>query len=47
MSKGHADAAARGAFLFLTIADATPLIETMVANHSWGRNANNIKACIL
>ena len=46
MLKGHVDAAARGAFLSLTIADATALIEKMVANQSWGWNANNKKACI-
>jgi len=32
MSKGHVDAAAGGAFLSLTIADATTFIEKMVAN---------------
>ena len=46
MLKGHVDAAAGGAFLSLTINDATTLIEKMVANQSWGRNANNKKACI-
>jgi len=34
MSKGHVDAAARGAFLSLTINGATSLIEKMVANQS-------------
>jgi hypothetical protein len=34
MSKGHVDAAARGAFLSLTITDAMALIEKMVANQS-------------
>jgi hypothetical protein len=46
MSKGHVDAAAGGAFLSLTINNATTLIEKMVANQSWGRKENNIKACI-
>jgi len=36
MSKGHVDAAAGGAFLSLTIAQATALIEKMVTNQSWG-----------
>ena len=36
MSKGHVDAAAGGAFLSLTIIDATALIEKMVANQSRG-----------
>ena len=36
MSKGHVDAVAGGAFLSLTIARATALIEKMVANQSWG-----------
>ena len=37
MSKGHVDAtAAGGAFLSLTIKNATALIEKMVANQSWG-----------
>jgi hypothetical protein len=36
MSKGHVDAAAGGAFLSLTIENATTLIEKMVANQSWG-----------
>ena len=34
MSKGHVDAAAGGAFLSLTINEATALIEKMVANKS-------------
>jgi len=34
MSKGHVDAAAGGAFLSLTINEATALIEKMVANQS-------------
>jgi hypothetical protein len=46
MSKGHIDAAAEGAFLSLTIDIATALIEKMVANQSWGRNAKHKKACI-
>jgi hypothetical protein len=36
MSRGHVDAAARGAFLSLTIDGAKALIEKMVANQSWG-----------
>ena len=36
MSKGHVDVAAGGAFLSLTITAATPIIEKMVANQSWG-----------
>ena len=36
MSKGHVDAATEGAFLSLTIDDATNLIKKMVANQSWG-----------
>ena len=36
MSKGHVDATAGGAFLFLTITDAMALIEKMVAHQSWG-----------
>jgi hypothetical protein len=35
MSKGHVDAAVGGAFLSLTINDATTLIKKMVANQSW------------
>jgi hypothetical protein len=38
MSKGHVDAAAVGAFLSLTVANATTLIEKMVANQSWGED---------
>jgi hypothetical protein len=38
MSKGHIDSAARGAFLSLTVANATTLIEKMVANQSWGED---------
>jgi hypothetical protein len=34
MSKGHVDAAAGGAFLSLTINEATALIEKMMANQS-------------
>jgi hypothetical protein len=45
-SKGHVDAAAGGAFLSLTVDGAKALIEKMVANQSWGRSANNKKACI-
>jgi hypothetical protein len=35
MSKWHIDAAAGGAFLFLTIDGATALIEKMMSNQSW------------
>ena len=34
-SRAHLDAAARGAYLILTIAKATALIEKMVSNQSW------------
>jgi hypothetical protein len=34
MSKGHVDAATRGAFLSLTINNAMTLIKKMVANQS-------------
>ena len=43
MSKGHVDAAAGGAFLSLNIADATTLIEKMVANQSWGEERKQQK----
>jgi len=43
MSKGHVDAAAGGAFLSLTIKNATTLIEKMVANHSWGEGRKTQK----
>jgi len=43
MSKGHVDAAARGAFLSLTIAQATALIEKMVVNQSWGEGRKTQK----
>ena len=36
MSKGHVDAATRGAFLSLTVDGAKALIEKIVANQSWG-----------
>jgi hypothetical protein len=36
MLRGHIDAAARGAFLSLTINGAMALIEKMVSNQSWG-----------
>jgi hypothetical protein len=36
MSRGHLDAAARGAFLSLTINEAMALIEKMVTNQGWG-----------
>jgi len=35
MSKGHVDATVGGAFLSVTINEATTLIEKMVANQSW------------
>ena len=34
-ASNHIDAAARGAFFSLTIADATRLIEKMVSNQGW------------
>jgi len=43
MSKGHVDAAAGGAFLSLNIAQATALIEKMVANQSWGEGRKTQK----
>jgi formiminotetrahydrofolate cyclodeaminase len=43
MSKGHVDAAAGGAFLSLTVANATTLIEKMVANQSWGEDRKTQK----
>ena len=43
MSKGHVDAAARGAFLSLIINSATTLIEKMVANQSWGEERKQQK----
>ena len=43
MSKGHFDAVAGGAFLSLTIAQATALIEKMVANQSWGEGRKTQK----
>ena len=46
MLKGHVDAAARGAFLSLTIDGAMALIDKMVSNQSWGKKENNKKACI-
>jgi hypothetical protein len=36
MSKEHIDAATRGAFLSLTLNEATTLIDNMVANCGWG-----------
>jgi len=47
MSKGHINAAAGGAFLSLTIENATALIDKMVANQSWGEGPKHKKACIL
>jgi hypothetical protein len=38
MSKGHLDAAARGAFLSPTIDEATTLIDKMVMNQGWGED---------
>jgi hypothetical protein len=38
MSRGHLDAAAGGAFLSLTINEATTLIEKMVINQGWGKD---------
>ena len=43
MSKGHVDAATGGAFLSLTIENATALIESMVANQSWGEGRKTKK----
>jgi len=37
MSRRHIDVAAGGAFLSLTIDEATTLINKMVSNQSWGR----------
>jgi hypothetical protein len=36
MSKEHIDAAARGAFISLTLNEAMTLIDKMVANCGWG-----------
>jgi hypothetical protein len=38
MSRGHLDAAAGGAFMSLTINEATTLIEKMVTNQGWGED---------
>jgi hypothetical protein len=43
MSWGHIDAAARGAFLSLTIDGATKLINKMVTNQSWGEERKTQK----
>ena len=43
MSKGHVDATARGAFLSLTIKNATTLIKKMVANQSLGEERKQQK----
>jgi hypothetical protein len=43
MLKGHIDAAAGGAFIFLTIDGATALIENMVSNQSWGEERKTQK----
>jgi hypothetical protein len=49
MSKEHIDAATGGAFLSLTIDEATTLIDKMVTNHGWVRSKaspHNKKTCI-
>jgi hypothetical protein len=43
MLKGHLDAAARGAFLSLTIDEAKALIEKMVTNQGWGEDRTPAK----
>jgi hypothetical protein len=43
MSKGHVDAAVGGAFLSLTINNATALIKKMVASQSWGEERKQQK----
>ena len=43
MSRGHLDAAPRGAFLSLTIDGATALINKMVSNQSWGEERKTQK----
>jgi hypothetical protein len=43
MSRGHLDAAAGGAFLSLTINEATALIEKMVTNQGWGEDRAQAK----
>ena len=43
MSRGHLDAAARGAFHSLTIDGATALINKMVSNQSWGEERKTQK----
>ena len=43
MSKGHVDVAAGGAFLSLTVVNATALIEKMVTNQSWGEDRKTQK----
>jgi hypothetical protein len=40
MCRGHIDAAARGAFLSLTINKATALMTKMVMDQSWGGKEN-------
>jgi len=42
-AKGHVDAAAGGAFLSLTINEATALTKKMVANQSWGEGRKTQK----
>jgi hypothetical protein len=44
MSRGHLDAAAGGAFLSLTINEATTLIGKMVTNQGWGKDRAPAKA---
>ena len=46
VSRGHLDAAARGAFLSITIDGAMALINKMVSNQSWGRKGKHKKECI-
>jgi hypothetical protein len=43
MSKEHIDAVAGGAFLSLTINEATDLINKMVANCGWGEERSQPK----
>ena len=43
MSRGHLDAAAGGAFLYLTIDEAMALIDKMVTNQSWGEERKTQK----
>ena len=43
MSKGHLDAAAGGAFLELTITQATGLMDKMLSNQGWGDERGTTK----